>query len=150
LNGGPTSILTPLLDNIAHSDTYVLVVLARVRLRGLTPASIEQRLSGGHTGRRGGGLGAADACQRADGQCGLCPRQRSNICCRLAHLGSFALHQLVHIFARLIDVAAQGRDGLAEGLEHFLARLFGLGVWERDGFILDIRSMPLNVNAKAP
>ena len=96
LNGRPTSILTPLLDNIAQCDADVLVVLARVRLRGLAPASIEQRLSGGHTGRRWGGLGAADACQRADGQRGLCPRQRSNICCSLSHLGSLALHQLVH------------------------------------------------------
>ena len=65
------------------------------------------------TGRRWGGLGAADARQRADGQRGLCPRQRSNICCSLGHLGSFALHQLVHIFAQLIDVSAQGRDDKA-------------------------------------
>ena len=32
---------------------------------------------------RWGGLVAADACQRADRQRGLCPRQRSNICCCL-------------------------------------------------------------------
>jgi hypothetical protein len=38
----------------------VLVVLAGVRLRGLAPASVEQGLRGGHTGRRWGGLGAAD------------------------------------------------------------------------------------------
>jgi hypothetical protein len=94
------------------------------------------------TGRRWGGLGATDACQRADGQCGLCPRQRSNICCSLGHLASFAPHQLVHISAQLIHVQSQGRDGLADGFEHFLARLFGLGVWERNGFVLGIAACP--------
>ena len=44
LNGGPTSILTPLLDYIPDGDADVLVVLARVRLRGLAPAPIELRL----------------------------------------------------------------------------------------------------------
>jgi hypothetical protein len=90
-----------------HPD--VLVVLACVRLRGLAPPSIEQRLSGGHTGRRRRGLGAANACQRADGQRGLCPRQRANICCSLGHLGSFA-RQLVHIFAQFSDVPAHGLE----------------------------------------
>jgi hypothetical protein len=90
-------------------DADILVVLACMRLLGLAPASIEQRLSGGHTGRRWGGLGAADACQRADGQRGLCPRQRANICCSLGHLGSFA-HQLVHIFAQFSDVPAHGLE----------------------------------------
>ena len=54
LNGGPTSILTPLLDNIPDGDADVLVVLARVRLRGLAPAPIEQGLGGGHTRGRWG------------------------------------------------------------------------------------------------
>ena len=89
-----------------------LAILVCVRLRSLAPASVEQRLSGGHTGRRWCGLGATNARQRADGQRGLCPRQRPDICCSLSHLGSFALHQLVHIFAQLIDVPAQGRDGI--------------------------------------
>jgi len=71
------------LDYLPNGDADVLVVLARVRLGGLAPASIEQRLSGGHTGRRWGGLGAADACQRADGQRGLCPRQSDRIAARM-------------------------------------------------------------------
>ena len=44
----------------------------------------------------------------------------------------FALHRLVHICAPLIDVPAQWRDSLADALEHFLARLLGLGVGEAD------------------
>jgi len=54
LNGGPTSILTPLLDYIPDGDADVLVVLARVRLRGLAPAPIEQGLDGGHARGRWG------------------------------------------------------------------------------------------------
>jgi len=50
----------------------VLVVLARVRLRRAAPAPVEQGAGRRHTGRRWGGLGAADACQRVDGQLGLC------------------------------------------------------------------------------
>ena len=92
----------------AGGDADVLVVLACVRLRGLAPSTVEQGAGRRHTGRRWGGLGAADAGQRADGQRGLGPRQRSNICCSLGHLGSFALHQLVHIFAQFIDVPTQG------------------------------------------
>ena len=76
-----------------------LAILAGGRLLRPAPAPVEQGAGRRHTGRRWGGLGAADACQRADGQRGLCPRQRSNICCSLGHLGSFALHRLVHIFA---------------------------------------------------
>ena len=99
LNGGyRRQSLSPRFNNVPDCYLNVLVVLAGVRLRGLAPAPIEQRLSGGHTGRRRGGLGAADACQRADGQCGLCPRQRSNIGCRLSHLGSSALHQLRAVY----------------------------------------------------
>ena len=96
-------------------DADILVVLARVGLRfaARAPASIEQGLCGRHAGRRWGGLGAADTCQRADGQRGLCPRQRANICCCLSHLGGFALHQFVHIFAQFIDVPAQGLEPIA-------------------------------------
>jgi hypothetical protein len=81
------------LNNIPDCYSDGLAILARVRLRWLAPAPVKQRLGGGHTGRRGGGPGAADTCQRADGQRGLRPRQRSNICCSLSHLGSFALRQ---------------------------------------------------------
>ena len=57
--------LSPRFDNVPDCYSDVLVVLARVWLRGLAPAYVEQRLSGGHTGHRWGGLLAADACQRA-------------------------------------------------------------------------------------
>jgi len=90
----------------------VLVVLARVWLRRAAPAPVEQRTGRRHARRRWSGLGAADACQRADGQRGLCPRQRSNICCSLSHLGSFALHQPVPISAQLIAVPPQERDAI--------------------------------------
>jgi hypothetical protein len=60
-----TSMLIAALNNVPDCYSDVPVVFACVRLRGLAPASIEQRLSGGHTGRRWGGLGAADT-----GQCG--------------------------------------------------------------------------------
>ena len=43
-----------------------------------------------------------------DGQLGLRPRQRANICRRLNHLGSFVLHQPVHILAQFIDVPGAG------------------------------------------
>ncbi len=99
------------LDDLPDCDVDVLVVLACVRLRGLAPAPVEQGAGRRHAGRRWGGLGAADASQRADGQFGLRPRQRSNICCSLSHLASFALHQLVHIFrAQIIDVPVQGLE----------------------------------------
>ena len=88
-----------------------LAISAGMRLRGLAPAPVEQRTGRRHAGRRWGGLGATDPCQRADGQRGLCPRQRSNICCSLSHLGGFALHQFVHILAQLIDVRAQEAFG---------------------------------------
>jgi len=99
LNGGPTSILLAALGDCSDGHPDV-AVLACVRLRGLAPSTVEQGAGRGHTGRRWGGLGAADACQRADGQRGLCPRQRSNICCSLGHLGGFALLQLRAAYRR--------------------------------------------------
>ena len=100
------SILIAALDDLPDRDADIAAILADLRRSAPTP--VEQGAGRRHTGRRWGGLGNADACQRADGQFGLCPRQRSNICCSLSHLGSFALHQLVHILARLINVPAQG------------------------------------------
>jgi hypothetical protein len=44
-----------------------LAILAWGRLLRPAPAPVEQGAGRRHTGRRRGGLGAADACQRADG-----------------------------------------------------------------------------------
>ena len=87
------------LDDRSDDDLDVATIRAAVDLRRTSPATVEQGAGRRHTGRRRGGLGAADACQRADGQFGLCPRQRSNICRRLSLLGSLALPQPVRIFA---------------------------------------------------
>ena len=64
-------------------------ILCKAELPKRTPlrTPVEQGAGRRHADRRWGGLGAADACQRADGQFGLCPRQRSNICCSFSHLG---------------------------------------------------------------
>ena len=56
---------------ICYDVTICYERLPRVLLGTVVPSAL--------TSRRWGGLGAADACQRADGQRGLCPRQRSNL-----------------------------------------------------------------------
>jgi len=90
MNGGHRrQSSSPRFDNVPDCYPDGLAILAGVLLRGLAPASVEQRAGRRHTGRRWGGLGAADARQRADGERGLRPRQRSNISCVLSHLSSF-------------------------------------------------------------
>jgi hypothetical protein len=60
---------------------------------------------------------AHDGSARVEGlksHCWRRPAQRCSIatfCCSLGHLGGFALHRLVHIFAQLIDVRAQEAFG---------------------------------------
>jgi hypothetical protein len=49
---GAPAIARCRLGDLAYRDADVLVILACVRLRGLAPASIEQRLRGGYAGRR--------------------------------------------------------------------------------------------------
>jgi hypothetical protein len=54
--------------------------------------------------------------QRADGQRGLCPRQRANICCSLSHLGSFCPPYAARFKANVPDQDHRlgfraGRDG---------------------------------------
>ena len=81
----------------AKGDTDLALHIAV--LLGLAPAAVEQGAGRRHTGRRWRGLGAANTRQRADAQRGLRPRQRSNICCGLGHLGSSAHHYLVDLRA---------------------------------------------------
>ena len=85
---------------ICYDVTICYERLPRVLLGTVVPSAL--------TSRRWGGLGAADACQRADGQRGLCPRQRSNICCSLSHLGSFASIALSTSSRSLSTGASQG------------------------------------------
>jgi hypothetical protein len=47
-----TVAIATALDDLPDGDANVVVGFADVGLRGLAPASIEQRLSGGLTGRR--------------------------------------------------------------------------------------------------
>jgi hypothetical protein len=62
------------INESADGDLDGATISIVVDLRRSAPAPVEQRGGRRHTGRRWGGTGAADACQRPDGQPDLGPR----------------------------------------------------------------------------
>ena len=73
------------VEDPPDGDANVAAILARVHLRRLAPATIEQRDGGGHT-RPVIGAVLGDASQYLDREAGMGPRQGTDIGRRSSHL----------------------------------------------------------------